>query len=229
MFRPGIILVALVFALAAVEGLAYWWMHPASADPGQLVLRYHPSASLTPLPDIYDQAAPMLRCSGGQVFHAKLDDTVGLHIAFFEWDHTDTGSVLEAFRHMPESCMGSIGMTLVSREKTIPYQIGNESVLFDHTIFREPGQTGIGCPLVHAFRAVWVAGMTGANAREGLAGDEFDRLRAIRVKSALTRFRPSYACVIQGAVRGVAEAAGAWKVFESTMLKDLKMEKRDES
>ena len=84
----------------------------------------------------------MLRCTGGQVLHTQLDNTIGLHLAFFEWDGADTGSVLEAFRHMPEACMGSIGMTFVSKEKSISYPVGGETLIFDHTIFREPGKGG---------------------------------------------------------------------------------------
>ena len=196
---------------------------PSSAANRQ-PLTANPSTTLTPLPEVYDQAAPMLRCSSGQIFHAKLDESLGLHLAFFEWNDTDTGSVLEAFRHMPEACMGSIGMTLVSKEKTIRYQVGSESLVFDHTIFREPGQGGgvaALAPPVHAFRAVWVAGIAGSDARQGIGGDEFDHLRTIRLKSALTRFRPSHARVIQGAVRGAPSGGAAWQAFETAMLKDL--------
>ena len=169
----------------------------------------------------------MLRCSTGQVFHAQLEYSVGLHLAFFEWDDTDTGSVLEAFRHMPEACMGSIGMTLVSHEKPIRYQVGKESLWFDHTIFRESEKRGGGAtlgPQVHAYRAIWVAGMANSNARQGIGGDEFDHLRTIRLKSAMTRFRPSHARVIQAAVRGAANPDLAWSAFESAMLKDLKFQ-----
>jgi hypothetical protein len=101
------------------------------------------------------------------------------------------------------------------------------SLLFDHTIFRDPGQGGgswIPSPPVHAFRAVWVSGLPTADARKGLASDKFDRLRTIRFKSALTRFRPSHARVIQGTVRGAANAQAAWQAFEQTMLDDLKFE-----
>jgi hypothetical protein len=171
----------------------------------------------------------MLRCTSGQVNYCKLSDTSGIHLAFFEWDGTDTGSVLEAFRHMPEACMGSIGMILVSKEKPISYSVDGETLLFDHTVFREPTQGGgavLGSPLIHAFRAVWVSGINNADARKGLGGDEFDRLRTIRLKSALTRFRPAHARVIQGAVRGLPSADLAWQAFENALLKDLRMEER---
>ncbi|MBC7980446.1 MAG: hypothetical protein H7Y36_07780, partial [Armatimonadetes bacterium] len=201
---------------------------PASSSEPSTINSQPSTSSLTPLPEVYKQAAPMLRCTTGQVFHAQLDDGVGLHLAFFEWNNTDTGSVLEAFRHMPEACMGSIGMKLVSREKSIRYPIGSETLVFDHTIFREPGKGGgvaaaLG-PQVHAFRAVWVADLSAADAREGIGGDEFDRLRTVRLKSALSRFSPSHARVIQGAVRGAANGEAAWQAFESAMLKDLKFQ-----
>jgi|GEM_PF-1888127 len=182
----------------------------------------------TPLPEIYAKAAPMLRCTSGQVNYSKLSDTSGIHLAFFEWDGTDTGSVLEAFRHMPEACMGSIGMTLVSKEKPVPYTVDGETLLFDHTVFREPSQGGrgpVGSPLIHAYRAVWVAGLSNANARAGVAGDEFERLRTIRLKCAVNRFRPAHARVIQGAVRGIPNPDLAWETFENAMLKDLHMER----
>lgn len=232
----------LFLALASTEGLAYWWMHPVDAGIDQRVLVYQPGSAkqekgendpvsrnsvLTPLPDLYRQSAPMLRCSGGQVFHAELDDAVGLYLAFFEWDGTDTGSVLEAFRHLPEACMGSIGMRLVSKEKPITWKIDGETLVFDHTIFREPGQGGGVAALghqIHAFRAVWVSGMAGSNFRSGIQGDEIERLTTIRLKSAIGRYRPGHARVIQAAVRGAASGEVAWQAFEKTLLLDLKFQ-----
>ncbi len=187
-----------------------------------------PSFTTIPLPEIYAKSAPMLRCSSGMVNYAKFSETSGIYLAFFEWNGTDTGSVLEAFRHIPESCMGSIGMILVSNEKPIEYRVGDETLLFEHTIFREPSQGGgapLGSPLIHAFRAVWVAGLRNPRGIEGLHGTDHDPLRTIRLKSAFNRFRPAHARVIQGAVRGILNADLAWQAFEDAMLKDLRMEK----
>ncbi len=325
MRRSLLIIAALLLALGVVEGVSYWWMHPAPAGLGEPVLVYRPrdrgqksgigdrgseigdheqataqnpfstlasspstinpqpstssiasssiqqstvdnqqssislSSTLTSLPEIYAKSAPMLRCSSGQVLHARIDESAGIHLAFFEWDGTDTGSVLEAFRHMPEACMGSIGMTLVEKapprayvvrgqgtgggdqglgmrdqeQATAPSSSSNstsniknskfatESLIFDHTVFREGGGVaGLGSP-IHAFRAIWVAGVSTADARKGLGGDEFDRLRTIRLKSARDRFRPAHARVIQGAVRGISDPNLAWQAFEEAMLKDL--------
>ena len=232
------------------------------------------SSTLTPLPEIYTASAPMLRCSGGQVLHARLDDSSGIHLAFFEWDGTDTGSVLEAFRHMPEACMGSIGLKLVEKAPSRFYTVGKKGsgtvdrgseiklqeqaaaqssssnqksavnnqqssispsshstlnpqlstsspLLFDHTIFREGGGHAALSTPIHAFRAVWVSGVPAADARKGLGGDDFERLRTIRLKSAKDRFRPAHARVIQGAVRGIPDPDLAWQAFEEAMLKDL--------
>lgn len=201
----------------------------ASIQNSKSIIQHSKPSPLTPLPGVYEQSAPMLRCSGGQVFHTHYGDSIGLHLAFFEWNRTDTGSVLEAFRHMPEACLGSLGLTMVTKGRPLIYQVNGEPISFDHTVFREPGQgrgaAGPG-PLVHAFRAVWVAGMPAANARDGLAGDRIHRLRTIRLKSALARFRPSHARVIQGAVRGATNADDAWQAFENTMLADLEFETR---
>ncbi|GAA5118470.1 hypothetical protein GCM10023212_09000 [Luteolibacter yonseiensis] len=181
----------------------------------------------TPLPEIYQTSAPKLRCSGGEVLHAQLDDRTGLHIAYFEWDGTDTGSVLEAFRHTPEICLGSLGMELVSKEKPITWELDGRSLVFDHIIFREPLKgRGVGySQQVHTFRAVWVEGMDGTDYREGLLGDQMKRLGPIRLKSALSRYRPAHARVIQGAVRGVPSGAAAWELFEKVTLSDLKFVK----
>ena len=180
----------------------------------------------TLLPQIYEQAAPILRCSSGQVLHAQLKDGISIHFGFFEWNYTDTGSVLEAFRHLPEACMGSIGMKLISKEDSIRYLIGDETIIFDHTMFREAGKNGRSNndfgEIVHAFRAVWVAGVTGSDVRRGIGGEDLNHLRKIRLKSAIGRFRPTHARVIQGAVRGASSSTDAWQAFEGALLKDLK-------
>ena len=222
-------------------------------------------ATITPLPESYRQDAPMLRCSDGEVFRVDTPENLSLHLAWFEWNDTDTGSVLEAFRHMPEACLGSIGMKLVSKEKPIPFQVGPDrragrdsanaqesqrgeivdvpsssshtqspihnpqspiSLTFDHTIFEEPD--GTHSPLrtpIHSFRAVWVSGLHDTDARRGIGGRELDRLRAIRLKSAIDRYRPGHARVIQGTVRGALNTADAWQAFEQHMLRHLTLER----
>lgn len=344
---PSLLPIAgIVATLAAIEGIAWWWMNPAAVQ-GEPVLAYRPrivdhgskiederipvpsaiqqstidnqqssissSSPFQRLPDIYRQAAPMLRCSTGEVFRIDTPDHLTLHLAYFEWNDTDTGSVLEAFRHLPEACMGSLGIKLVSKEKPIRYTVGLDrrlarqsldgdgagplvangaenqgskivdrgsktmdhssskpestilnqqssispsstphaagdksagcvnpalpdsnlqsnihdlrstiSLLFDHTVFTDTSSATPGLqPRVHAFRAVWVSGMDGADARRGIDGHELERLRTIRLKAAATRYRPTHARVIQGTVRGALNAETAWQAFEHHMLRNL--------
>jgi hypothetical protein len=249
--RCGFIIGGIAVFLASVEVIAWWWMNPRESDDSYPILTYQArqaSQALSPegissgpgesgkntekltftsLPEIYQNSAPKLRCSGGEVLHAQLGDRTGLHIAYFEWDGTDTGSVLEAFRHTPEICLGSLGMELVSKEKPITWELDGRSLVFDHIIFREPLKgRGVGySQQVHTFRAVWVEGMDGTDYREGLLGDQMKRLGPIRLKSALSRYRPAHARVIQGAVRGVPNGAAAWELFEKVTLDDLRFVK----
>lgn len=255
MSSPIAIIATIAIALGAVEGMAYWWMHPAPAGLGQPVLVYRPeersqatgdggqqdveaqdpaqssnssspisdsqrfsvsafSSTLTPLPAVVDSALPTLRCSTGTAARIDRDDGVTVHLAFFEWNLADSTNVLEAFKHLPEECMGSIGMTLTAHQPPRSYQVGGETLWFDHTVFRD----SVGAT-VHAFKGTWVSG---ANS---LLGDGFrggvDQWRQIRWKSALKRFYPAHARVAQGAVRGIPNPDRAWQAFESAMLKDL--------
>jgi hypothetical protein len=181
MRHPILTILAILLALGAIEGFAWWWMNPALSGMGQPVLEYQPQvrgqeagvsgqeealaqssspnqkstiknqdskisssptahrslitdhfSTHTPLPALYRQAAPMLRCSSGEIYHVRRDDGISLYLAWFEWNDLDTGSVLEAFRHPPEACMGAIGMKLVSKERPIHYVVrGQDPVRLD--------------------------------------------------------------------------------------------------
>ena len=243
--RPLLLLLPLL-GLGAVEAISYWWMHPSAAPDQQQgpLLTYRPppatpadsgpTASLpviTTMPELYRKAAPMLRCTSGDVLHMALDDEqrVGIHIAWFAWDHTDAGSVLEAFRHPPTDCMGSIGMKLVSHEPPIPYTIGDQTLLFDHSIFQEHGSSTnplLPTPPVHTFRAVWVGGLSSADASSKFDRQSLKNLRSIRFRAAISRQRPPHARVIQGAVRGTTSTAEAWRTFEQAILQHVTVETR---
>ena len=126
---------------------------------------------------------------------------------------------MEAYKHLPEQCMGSIGMTLVGRCPPRSYQVGDEPLSFDHTIFRDP--TGA---IIHAFKGTWVSGASSLLGN-GLRGGA-EQWRQLRWRSALTRFRPAHARVAQGAVRGISNPDLAWRAFEQAMLVDLTFGKR---
>jgi hypothetical protein len=240
--HPIAIILAVVLALGTTEGMAYWWMHPAPAGLGQPVLCYRPkmedrelriedgtstpgsssrdpasdscSSAYTFLPEVVARSQPSLHCSTGTAARIDLDDDVTIHLAFFEWDLADSTNVLEAYRHLPDDCMGSIGMKLIEYRPSRSYQVGKETLTFDHTVFRDPRGT-----IIHAFKGTWVSGASGLLGN-GLRGGK-DQWRQLRWRSALKRFRPAYARVAQGAVRGIPNPNAAWQAFENAVLADL--------
>ena len=175
------------------------------------------SSTTSSLPAVVEKALPTLHCSTGTAARIDRDDGTTVHLAFFEWDLADSTNVLEAFKHLPDECMGSLGMTLTAHQPPRSYQVGAETLWFDHTVFRDSG--GI---TVHAFKGTWVSGassLIGNGSRGGV-----DQWNQLRWKSALTRFHPAHARVAQGAVRGIPNPDLAWLAFEETMLKDLKFQ-----
>ena len=175
------------------------------------------SSTTTPLPAVVANALPALRCSTGTAARIDRDDGTIFHLAFFEWNLADSTNVLEAFKHLPDECMGSIGMILTAQLPPRSYQVGAETLWFDHTVFRD--SVGI---TVHAFKGTWVSGansLIGSGERGGV-----DQWNQLRWKSALKRFKPAHARVAQGAVRSIPNPDLAWQAFEETMLKDLKFQ-----
>ena len=193
--------------------------HQSSISPSSSslsTLNSQPSTSFTPLPAVVEKALPTLRCSTGTAARIDRDDGTTINLAFFEWDLADSTNVLEAFKHLPEECMGSIGMKLIAQPAPRSYQVGSETLWFDHTVFRDAG--GI---TVHAFKGTWVSGassLIGGGFRGGA-----DQWTQLRWNAGLKRFRPAYARVAQGAVRGIPNPDLAWQAFEDAMLKDLRM------
>ena len=177
------------------------------------------SSSITPLPEIVAKSQPSLRCSTGTAARIDREDGVTIHLAFFEWDLADASDVLEAYKHLPEQCLGAIGMKLVENRPARTYQVGTETIAFDHSVFRDRADV-----LVHSFKGIWVSGMS------RLAGDGFpsggDQWRKLRWKAALHRFHPAYSRVAQGAVRGIPNPDLAWQAFSQAMLNDLRFETR---
>ena len=172
------------------------------------------TSSITQLPGVVDSAIPALRCSTGIAARIDRDDGVTVHLAFFEWDLADSTNVLEAFKHLPDECMGSIGLKLTAQPPPRSYRVGAETLWFDHTVFKDTG--GV---TVHAFKGTWVSGagsLIGNGERGGV-----EQWNQLRWKSALKRFHPAHARVAQGAVRGIPNSDFAWQAFVEAMLKDL--------
>lgn len=184
---------------------------PETVKPSDL-----PTPSLTPLPEIVARSIPSLHCSTGTAARLDFPDDVTIHLAFFEWNSADSTNVLEAFRHLPEECMGSIGMKLLQNLPPHTARVGDTTLSFDHTIFRDPA----GFP-VHAFKSVWVSGASSLIGPDFRGGGE--QWRQIHWLAALHRFRPAHARVTQGAVHGIANPEIAWEAFESAILPGLEM------
>jgi hypothetical protein len=231
LFRDPRVLLA-VAALLLVEGLAWWWMNPRPAGEGDAVLAHRMPAmpvsqdaadrseSWAPLPEVVMRSLEPLRCSDGEAGRIRRADGATIHYAFFEWNHLKTGSMIEAFKHLPEECLGSIGMVFREHLPNRRYAIEGEELEFTHDVFSDT--TG---SEVHSFKAVWVSGMKSLLG-DGLRGGAA-QWRTVRLRAAASRFRPAYVRVAQGAVRGVDGPDEAWRSFEEAFLRDL--EKRPPS
>jgi hypothetical protein len=256
---PVLVVLTALAALAAIEGLAWWWMNPPPAGQGAPVLAFRPgildhgsgifssgatASSITALPEIVSRSIPSLLCSNGTALRIDRDDGVIVHVAFFEWNHQSSANVLESFKHLPDECLGAIGMSLVKKHPQRLYVIetreseacnhvppssfslssatghslpNEHSLLFDHTEFLDHFDKP-----VHAFKAVWVSGavtLLGDGLRGGL-----EQSSQIRWRAATNRFRPAHARVAQGAVHSIANPDRAWEIFQETMLRDLTFE-----
>jgi hypothetical protein len=213
-------LLAVLIGLALMEGAAWWWTHPAPAGLGEPVLAYERGGRRTAdamggertvlLPAVVEQAAPGLRCSRGIAARVDREDGAEVHLAFFEWDFVDVGSVFEAFKHRPEECLGAIGMTLLEVRKPRVLEVGDERLSFEHTVFRDP--SGM---IVHAFKSTWVSGLRALIGEEVRGGGA--QWRTLRWRAALARFRPAYTRVAQGAVRGISNDDLAWAAFQKAI------------
>jgi hypothetical protein len=206
------------------EGIARWWMNPANSSAEQPSLVYRGNAARHPqfvreeLPQLLEHSIRTLKCSTGSVSRLKREDGVSIHVAYFEWDGSSRQvNPLEAFKHLPEQCLGSIGMNLVK-------DYGNHSIIvegvrlnFKQLLF----QNAMGRP-VHSFKAVSVTGAASLIS-DGAQGG-FEEWRELRWKAALLRFKPSRVSVIQGAVHDVVSPNQAWSIFRDNVLPDLVLE-----
>ncbi len=212
------VVAALVVLLA--ESGAWLWMNPAQvpgvavAAPG--IARRH--QDWTYLPELYAAVKPSLRCNSGWL--ADLPDPEGapMRVGVFEWRRSKRADVLEAFKHLPEQCMGSIGMELEAIHGPRVLGDGRQRLVFDATSFRPKG----GGSVVHVFKAVWVAGYEAPDLRRGVLGNQTGNdLRGLRMMAAAHRFKPPHSAVIMGAVAGMPTEELAWRRFLTEVLADL--------
>lgn len=219
--RAAIGIWSLVAAVVVAEVAAALWMRPAEVSDSILI----PEITL-PLGDefwqsrndLVSEVMTPLRCSAGRI--GDYDDGSGLvtRLSYFRWDAEETVNTLEAFKHLPEQCMGALGMRL---ERVYPARVirgDRGQLIFDSTLFRPKD----GGAAVHIFKCVWVSGFESSNLREDvLMGHSGLNLRQLRLAAALSRFRPPHARVIMGGVSGMPTEELAWAHFQSLIKERL--------
>lgn len=196
------------------EVAAYLWMNPASPEEAESVLELSippGDHSWIPQGDVYGQVQPSLHCSSGWISDVGSEDRPEARVSFFRWDATDTVNTLEAFKHLPEQCMGAIGMSLEKIHRTRELETPGGQLHFDSTQFRPQG----GGRAVHIFKCVWVSGFPDSTLRDdALMGQTGNQLRQLRLAAAAARFRPRHTRIIMGGVFGMPTEELAWKRFE---------------
>lgn len=162
--------------------------------------------------NIYDHVQPILNCSSGWIADFWSPDAPEARVSFFRWDATSTHNTLEAFKHLPEQCMGAIGMRLVRIYSPRILQTPGGTLTFDSTQFRPQN----GGPSVHIFKCVWVEGFPDSTLRgNALREKDGQELRQLRLAAAITRFRPPHTRVITGGVFSMPSETLAWNQFKN--------------
>jgi exosortase len=208
-------------ALVAIEVAALFWANPRPPEAGPVL------AIVYPLPGVearfdragFEKVRPTLRCSAGWM--ASVGEDRGarrMRAGWFSWDLTDGRSVLEAFQHSPEVCMGAIGWSLLGNSPSRRHDLGERQLEFDVTEFKDPTDGGS----LYVFKTVWISGARDASLRGGISGlGSAEALRIFRLAMAVQRFKPAHARVLMGVVAGEADEAAAWQRFGAEVLTGL--------
>lgn len=207
--------------LAAVEISVWQWMHPPQRKDLPVLEMHYPLPGMAARFDSagYQKIQPKLRCSNGWL--AAVGEDFGarrLRAGWFTWDATDSGSVLEAFQHTPEGCMGAIGWTFVAKHPPQSFAGPGGNLAFDVTEFKTANLT---YPLF-VYKTVWISDLRDASLQGGIAGlGSASAQRRLRLAVAAHRFRPAHARVLMGVVAGHETEAAAWRHFRSDVLTGL--------
>lgn len=210
-----------VIPVVVAEISAHIWMNPSQpADPGGILELSFPAndKSWTLRSEVYDDVAPSLHCNGGWISDVGSEEDLIGRVSFFQWDSTNTGNTLEAFKHLPEQCMGSIGMHLEEIHPTRELGTAAGTLHFDSTQFRPQG----GGRTVHIFKCVWVSGFPESTLRGDLLGSNGQELRQLRLAAAVSRFQPQHTRIIMGGIFGMPTEELAWKRFKNTIHSQLR-------
>lgn len=228
----------LLAAVLLAEAAAWWWMrppenlteHPLLTLPEIPLLRpspfgqkaSNPVLSIVPLSKDFQDVKRKLKCSEGQI--AKLDFAEGnsAYIAYFEWNKVSVAAQLHALDHLPERCMGSSGLVLLSFEPTKTFVLEDQRIHFDHTVFRDPKGK-----IVHVFKAPWMEDsphlLSETRELRSLTGTRLSALNWKEPLGTLKNMRPAsrYARVIMGTFTDFPDGSSAWEAFEKTILSRL--------
>jgi hypothetical protein len=208
----------ILLPVPASELAAHLWMNPPPSEKPQPVLFLDlspPSVGWEHQPDAYRQVEPILRCTDGWIANLVEQDAARLRISYFEWDESHTVNTLEAFKHLPEQCMGSIGMKLEQEYPDRVFQSDSATLVFSSNLFRPLG----GGEAVHVFKCVWVSGFDSTSLRDGvIMGNSGVELRRLRLAAAATRFKPPHTRIVMGTVSGMPSEDLAWHLFSRKIL-----------
>lgn len=218
-WRPVAMLLAV---LAGIEAATWAWMNPPRND-AEAVLALDlplPGSRLTLDPKLFDEIRPALRCNDGWLGTVGEDQgRRGLRAGWLAWDARDAGSVLEAFKHKPEQCMGAIGWQLARHHEPRIHEWEGGELTFDVTEFSDRTRPGV---MLYVYKGVWISSPVAVTARGGIEGlGSSAELRQLRLATAWHRFRPRHARVVMGVVSGEAAEADAWARFRDEVLAGL--------
>lgn len=220
-WRPVAGLLGLV---AILEAATWFWMNPPRRGAEAVLALDPPGSRLTLDRKAFDDIRPDLRCNDGWLGTVGEDQGQRqLRAGWFAWDARDAGSVLEAFKHKPEQCMGSIGWQLARHHPARTHEWDGGKLTFDVTEFSDRTRLEM---TLYVYKAVWVSSPLAVTARGGIEGlGSSANLRQLRLATAWNRFRPQHARVVMGVVSGEAAEADAWVRFRDEVLKGLSLQR----
>ncbi len=219
--RLILVLMIPLLPVLAAEAFSYVWVNPARPDGPMLVPHLAPpvaEGSFESRQGDYEEARESLMCSGGWIGSLGGDNAPRVSLSWVEWDRAGVTNTLEAFRHLPEECMGSIGMV---QEKIYPTReagTGERRMVFDSSLFRSQH----GGPAMYVFKSVWVSGTGAMSQRADFFGFDLGTINrsrlGLRVASTLHRFKPDHTRVLMAGVTGLPSEEFAWRHFSREIL-----------
>jgi hypothetical protein len=211
-------LLAIPLAVAAAEGLGWWWMHPPGDSGGVRTLSYSfPSGRYGCAERPLDkEIAGKLHCDHGQTGTILAGAGRRIEVNYFEWDDTSSTGLADAFGHAPDVCMGNAGSKVEQFLPNRHHPLDGSDLIFDATLFRDAS----GAPL-YIFKLSWAEGMEGVNLlRDGPRSGDY---RKFKFKAVAQRWRPRFARVLMLGVFGAASEEEAWKLAKLNVLEELQL------